>query len=104
MKRESSPPPEPIPAPPGLSPKSAALWAALVPAQATTPARREFLYQALLALDRADAAAATVMKEGMITVTERSGVAHIHPLVKAERESRQAFARMWTALALHWPH
>ncbi len=93
-----------IPAPPGLSPKSAALWAALVPDQAATPARREFLLQALRCLDTADAADAQVAQSGMLLRTERSGVAHVNPLTRVSRENRQLFAKLWTQLGLHWPH
>ena len=34
--------------------------------------------------------------------TERSGVAHAHPLLKVERENRQLFLKIWAKLGLDW--
>lgn len=43
-----------------------------------------------------------IEREGMMTKTARSGVTHMHPAVKVERESRAQFAKIWTSLGLNW--
>ena len=57
---------------------------------------------ALEALDRADQAAEVIKVEGMTCKTEKTGAVHIHPLLKAERESSGLFLRCWTQLHLEW--
>ena len=56
----------------------------------------------LEALDRADAARGVVEAEGLMVKTLTTGVAHVHPAVKIERESRAQFANIWAALSLQW--
>lgn len=86
---------EKFPPPAHLSPRSQGLWRELVPSRAKSAGRVALVQTALEALDRADAARAVLEVEGMVTTTKRSGVAHLHPLLKVERESRQLFARIW---------
>jgi phage terminase small subunit len=86
-------------APPShLSERAAALWADVVPRRAKTPGRLALIQTALESLDRADAARVAVAREGMTTITQRSGAMHIHPLLKVERESMQQFAKLWSQL------
>ena len=88
--------------PPGhLSARSRALWCSIVPRRAKSPERLVLLQVALEALDRADAAQALIAAEGMVTVTARSGVAHLHPVLRIERESRVLFCRIWSELGLN---
>jgi len=53
-------------------------------------------------LDRADEAAALIRSEGPVSVTPGSKVVHVHPMVKAEREARQLFVKIWRLWALEW--
>lgn len=94
----------PLPEPPaGLSDKSAELWRRVVETgRVRSPGRLALLEQALVALDTADAAAALVRAEGLVTRTTTSGAAHVHPAVKVEREHRQLFARLWMGMGLEW--
>jgi hypothetical protein len=57
--------------------------------------------QALRALDRADEAAAIVTAEGMV-VGGTGKMAHCHPLLRIEKESRSLFSKLWGLLNLHW--
>jgi P27 family predicted phage terminase small subunit len=91
-----------IAAPEHLSDRAKALWTAVIGHRVRSPGRVVLLQAALEALDRADAAAAVVNKEGMTTTTKTTKAVHIHPLVKAEREFRQQFMRAWEMLGLTW--
>lgn len=85
-----------------LSDKAKSLWRAVVPRRASSIERCALLTSALEALDRADEARRQLATVGLVTNTERSGVAHAHPCVKIEKESRQQFKQFWTALGLEW--
>ena len=88
-----------IPEPPDhLSERSKQLWRDLVPKRAKSPGRLALLQTALEALDRADEARELISTEGLTTVTETTGAVHLNPLVKLERESRQAFMKAWGLL------
>jgi phage terminase small subunit len=91
------------PKPPGtLSERSQALWREIVPRRAKSIGRLTLLEQALLALDRADQAAAELAGKSLTTTTEKTGAVHVHPAVKIEREGRQQFAKLWGQLNLSW--
>ncbi len=90
------------PAPPHLSDRAAALWSAVVPARARSPERLALLCVALEAFDRADAAREAIAVEGMTTETKRSGVTHLHPLLRVEKESRALFAKIWSQMNLQF--
>lgn len=85
-----------------LSDKNKSLWASIVPNRAKSPGRLALLTAGLEALDRADKAREAIAATCLTTKTERSGVTHVNPLVKIERESRQQFARIWGELNLAW--
>ena len=91
-----------FPAPDGLSARSHALWYAVVPSRAMSAGRHALIEEALRALDRADEMRAVVDAEGPVSVNETTGMTHVHPCVKIERESRQAFSRLWTQMGLEW--
>ena len=63
--------------------------------------RLAMLQAALEAMDRADAAREVVSREGMTTTTQRSGVQHLHPLLKVEKESRHQFTTLWANLGFN---
>lgn len=93
----------PVPDPPhGLSARSAELWAGVV-RWADTPGRLAVLAEALRALDRADEARAAVDRDGLCVTTPGSGVVHLHPAAKLEREARAQFAALWADLGLAEP-
>lgn len=85
-----------------LSARASELWRTLGPEEARSLQRRTLFQVALEALDRADAARELLQTEGLVSITTTTGAAHLNPLVKVERESRQLFARIWTQLHLEW--
>ncbi len=100
VKRPGAPPAV-CPEPPGhLSEHSQVLWRELVPRRVTGPARLAALTVALECLDRAEAARVVIETEGMIIVNPESGMGHVHPLIRVEKDSRGTFARVWRDLAL----
>lgn len=95
----------PIPEPPAhLSGRAKGLWSELVGTRVRSPGRVALFQAALEALDRADEARATVTTEGMVSITKTSGVVHMHPLLRVEREARGQFAKIWSDLRLTWDH
>ena len=78
-----------------------ALWAAVVTAQ-TSLARRAAVEEALRSLDRAAEAAAVLAREGLTVPAPKGGMVHVHPLLKAERDAREQFARIWRGLRLQF--
>jgi phage terminase small subunit len=91
------------PAPEHLSPESQRLWVELVQEEVTTSSRQALLITALESLDRATEARKVIEREGMVTVTDRSGMTHLHPLLRTERESKQLFAKIMSQLGLALP-
>lgn len=86
------------PAPPAhLSICSRKLWADVVEPN-DDPRRLAFIQCALEARDRADQARALIDREGLTITTARSGVAHVHPATRVEKESRQQFVAIWAKL------
>src|SRR5436309_15527299 len=94
--RTTPPPPTPAPPPPAapehLSETSHRLWAWLVPERCASPERCALLTVALEALDRAERARLALAAEGM-TSTSGTGVLHVHPLVRVERDAHATFLR-----------
>jgi phage terminase small subunit len=94
-------PPEPrFPDPPAhLSDSAKRLWVELGPASADTLGRRALFQAGLEALDRCEAARLLIGSTGM---TEAIGgrIAHAHPAVKIESESRKQFMDIWRTLGL----
>ena len=80
-------------APSGLQERSRRLWRAVVDSYELSDAELEVLRCACEALDRADAAAATVKAEG-ITIRDRYGVPKCHPAAELETRNRGLFARL----------
>jgi hypothetical protein len=90
--------------PDGLLPRSQELWAALAPRRAKSVGRKALLEEALRSRDRGDEFRRLITQQGLVTVTERSKVAHLNPLVRAEREARGTFAKIMGLLHLEWDH
>lgn len=93
----------PIPEPPAyLTARAQALWREILQAEqdCTTTGRITMLETALTCLDRADQARVEIDKAGLTTVSERSKVVHLHPLVRMEAECRAQFLRIWASLGL----
>jgi hypothetical protein len=58
---------------------------------------------ALRELDRATAAREQIEVDGLVTVTEKTGMSHTHPLVRVEQVALQRFTRLWSGvLRLDW--
>lgn len=92
-----------VPEPPEhLSERAKGLWREVVPRRALSPGRLALLQTALEALDRAEECRVAIGRDGLVSKTETTGAVHVHPLLKAEKDSRQLFARLWTALDLQW--
>lgn len=96
-KPKAFPPPPPEP-PADLSERAKTLWAEVVTPQ-DPPRRLVAILEALRFLDRAEAAREEIARVGMTTGS--GSMTHVHPLVKVERENRQAFMRWWTQLGFH---
>lgn len=86
--------------PEGLSADSLELWADVVPTRCRSAGRLALLTEALRARDRAEQARLALADDSLTTKTATTGAIHLHPLIKAERESRQQFARIWEILGL----
>ena len=89
-----------LPKPPvGLSKRSAKLWRQVLVEFELSPAELELLRNALVALDRADEAAAIVAVEGMV-VPDRYGSPKPHPAADIETRNRTIFARFVAQLGV----
>lgn len=86
-------------APAGLSRRSSTLWRAVVDEFELSPAEMELLRSALVALDRADAAAKVIDAEG-VTVRDRYGSPKMHPAVDVESRSRTLYGRFVAQLGV----
>ncbi|MDI7245859.1 MAG: hypothetical protein QME92_00055 [Bacillota bacterium] len=102
MRRTAKVDPAALEPPAHLSERSKALWRQVVPDRAKSPGRLALLQTALEALDRADQARQVLDREGLFTTTPGSGVTHVHPAARIEREARALFLRAWTELGLEW--
>lgn len=85
--------------PAGLSRRSGALWRAVLEEFELSPAELELLRSALVALDRADAAAKVIDAEG-VTVLDRYGTPKMHPAVDVETRSRTLYGRFVAQLGV----
>jgi hypothetical protein len=94
--------PESFPPPDQLSPSSEALWVQVAGRRAKSPGRLALVEQALRARDRAEEFRALLATQDLVTVTTTTGAVHVNPAVRSEREARQLFAKIWTALHLEW--
>ena len=79
--------------PPGLSARARRLWADVLADHELAPAEMELLRSACEVLDRADAAAVVVKREG-VTVLDRYGSPKAHPAADIETRSRSLFAAL----------
>ena len=95
---------KPTPAAPDhLSARSMALWREVIPRRARyTPERIAVVQTALEALDRADEARCARAAEGLVTTNETTAMKHIHPLLRVEKDARDAFLRACRALDFQW--
>ena len=95
----TTPTPNP-PAPPAtLQPAGRGLWEAIVSDYDLEPVDLARLATACCAIDRAEAAAAEVRRDGLL-VTMPSGARRPHPAVRIEAESRALFLRSLRELDL----
>lgn len=91
-----------FPVPDGLSRASAALWEKHAGVRAKSPGRLVLTEQALRVLDRAEEFRVLLTTQDLVTLTKTTGALHVNPLVKAEKEARQLFAKIWTSLHYEW--
>src|SRR5262245_37506083 len=97
------PKPSPLPlpeAPADLSERSKQLWSERCPRRPEDVARRALFLEGLRSLDRADAARRQIADQGMVFVSQKTGVAHASPLLKIERDARMQFSKIWQQLGL----
>ena len=86
--------------PSDLTERSQGIWRAV--AFPGCPAGRlEALHSGLKALDRADQAAAILDREGLTTTNKATGVVHVHPAQRVEKDARAMFHRVWDQLGLN---
>lgn len=88
----------PPPAPEHLSPRAAAIWRSLVPSKIAHPSRCALLQAGLEDLDLADRLTALVRDAGPIVTSSSGGLAHVHPALKAMKDSKASYARIMAAL------
>lgn len=89
------------PGPPAyLSDRSRSLWQAVTRGRRATAGQLALLEVGLASLDRAEAARVQIASEGMVVVTGRSGVRHVHPAIKIEADARRTVIAVWNALRL----
>lgn len=91
------------PAPAHLSERSRELWQKVV-TQPLSPGRLVLLETGLVALDRAEAARAQIERDGMMVENEKTHMVHVHPLLRAERDSMGVFLRVWSELHLAYDY
>lgn len=101
----STPSPSPTPSPDNTTPPAhlseaaQALWREVVPSQVKTPRVLAVVLAGLEARDRAASAREAIERDGMTSMSA-TGLTHVHPLLKVERDSRQQFVAVWKALYL----
>jgi hypothetical protein len=86
-------------APVGLTPRSKALWRAVVGEFELSAAELEILLNALKCSDRADEAAKALAHDGLV-MTDRYGSAKAHPMIDVESRNRALFARFIAQLGV----
>lgn len=86
-------------APAALTPRSRKLWRAVLAEFELSPAELELLRSALVALDRADEAAAIIAAEGVVTV-DRYGSPKAHPATDVESRNRALYGRFLAQLGV----
>lgn len=85
--------------PEGLSERSRNFWREVAGRRVRSPGRLVLFEEGLRCLDIAEQA--SVERSGAMTVTTPgSGVVHVHPLLKVERENRQLAFRILDGLGL----
>jgi phage terminase small subunit len=89
-------------APAHLSDRAKKLWESLVPERARSVGRLALLQAGLEAMDRADQCRVVLAGSSLTTTTATTKAVHLNPVLKAEREARQQFSRIWSDLGLVW--
>jgi P27 family predicted phage terminase small subunit len=82
-----------------LSPAAKKLWREVVPSEVKSSRVLAVLTAGLEAFDRAADARKAIKRDGMVSVSG-TGIPHVHPLLKVERDSRQQFVAVWKSLGL----
>jgi phage terminase small subunit len=90
-----------VPPPDHLSERSKDLWSRLLP-RCKSLGRKTMLAEALAALDRLNEIRVALEKEGLTTKNEKTGMVHVNPLLKAEKDARTLFSRLWGQLSFQW--
>src|SRR5262245_42181221 len=92
----------PYPMPADLSEGSQVIWRQLVPSRARSVGRRALLEEALRARDRAEEFRLLIATQGLVETTKTTGMVHMNPLVRAEKDARALFAKLAGLLTLQW--
>src|SRR5262245_43460665 len=90
------------PMPDGFSASSQRLWQVLVPRRARSIGRRALLEETLRARDRAEEFRLLIAAQGLVGTTKTTGMVHMNPLVRAEKDARALFAKLASLLGLQW--
>ena len=93
---------KPPKAPGHLSKRSAELWAEIVSTGKWSGPRLAVLQVGLESLDRCDEVREAIDRQGLMTTTEKTGVVHVHPLLRLEASSRNQFFAAMEKLRLHY--
>jgi phage terminase small subunit len=84
-----------------LSAESKNLWLTYVGTKISSPGAIALFEQGLEALDRCKEASRQLREQGLLTVSERSGVKHASPLISIEKESRSQVIKIFKMLNLN---
>jgi len=87
-----------------LSDNAKQIWNEYADVIVRSPGRKALFQTGLEALDRAEAARQIIEEEGMITITGKSGVAHAHPAIGIEKDSRSLALKVFKSLNIHMDH
>ena len=90
--------PEP---PEHLSEKARALYRQYVGADIATSARIALFLRGLEALDLADECSEIIRRDGVVRVSERSGLSRQHPLLHSLKIATETVLKVWNALGLN---
>ena len=97
MKEKQELPPQP---PAGLEEPYQELWSRYA-YRMGYPGRLITFAQCLYALQRADQARQMVDRQGLTVTTKKTGMKHLNPLLKVEKENRDVAVKLWKQLGLN---
>ena len=94
---------EQIPDPPAdLSPRSQETWKEVVPSRGRSAERLISIHECLKVRDQADRLGELLKEQGLVCESKKTGLVHVNPLLKAQKDFMTLFNRTWLSLGLSW--